>query len=544
MANQLKVAVVHAIIGLLDQGWSYRRIARELGVHRETVARYDRLRQTAGSKPANPTSGAGPGDNPKPANVTPGYLGLLPSDHSLGPPSRCQPYEAIIKQKLDQGLSAQRIWQDLVAEEGFDGSYSSAKRFVRRLGAKTPLPFRRMECEPGHEAQVDFGSGAWIIQNGKKRRAHVLRIVLSHSRKGYSEAELKQDTENFIRVLENAFHAFGGVPKTLVIDNLKAAVTRADWFDPELNPKVIAFARHYNFVFLPTKPYTPRHKGKVESGIKYVKNNALKGRGFASLAEHNQFLANWERQVADTRIHGTTRQQVGKRFSEVERSALMPLAGERFPSYHEGRRKVNRDGHIEVARAYYSVPPEYLGRRVWVHFDSRMVRIYNNHLQQIAVHVRVLPGKFHTDRSHLADAKISSIERGVEYMLSRARRLGNEAGRWATQMIAVRGIEGVRVLQGFLSLARKYPANIVNQAGDKALEAACFRLRPVRQLCKHYAQDQKELSLDEKHPIIRPLSEYQNLLTKSPIASQTKDKNVTCGNAICGNATCGQEKET
>jgi hypothetical protein len=79
-------------------------------------------------------------------------------------------------------------------------------------------------------------------------------------------------------------------------------------------------------------------------------------------------------------------------------------------------------------------------------------------------------------------------------------------------MIAVRGIEGVRVLQGFLSLAKKYPANAINQAGDKALEAACFRLRPVRQLCKRYAQDQQEFSLDEKHPIIRPLSEYQNLV--------------------------------
>ncbi len=512
MANVLKVAVVHAIIGLLEQGWSYRRIARELGVHRETVARYDRLRQTVGSKPANPIAGSNANDNSKPANATAGYLGLPPSDRSLGPPSLCQPFEAVIQQKLDQGLSAQRIYQDIVGEEGFGGSYSSVKRFVRRLGASTPLPFRRMECEPGYEAQVDFGTGAWIVQDGKKRRAHVLRIILSHSRKGYSEAVFKQDTENFIRVIENAFHAFGGVPKTLVIDNLKAAVTRADWFDPELNPKIIAFARHYNFVFLPTKPYTPRHKGKVESGVKYVKNNALKGRSFASLAEHNRFLLHWERQVADTRIHGTTRQQVGKRFVEVERSALQPLSGERFPSYQEGRRKVNRDGHIEVARAYYSVPPEYLGRRVWAHWDSRLVRIYNGQLQQIAVHVRVTPGKFHTDRSHLADAKISSIERGVEYMLDRARRLGGDAGRWATQMIAVRGIEGVRVLQGFLSLARKYPADIVNQAGNQALEAACFRLRPVRRLCKRYAEDQGELSLSDEHPIIRPLSEYQNLL--------------------------------
>lgn len=517
MANQLKVAVIHAIIGLLEQGWRYRRIARELGVHRETVARYDRLRRLADSKPPNATLGSDSEDNSKPANVTPGS-GFLPlPDRCLGPPSLCQPLSAVIKTKLDQGLCGQRIWQDLVGEHGFSGSYSSVKRFIRRHGGGTPLPFRRMECQPGHEAQVDFGSGAWVIEDDKKRRTHVLRIVLSHSRKGYSEAVFKQDAENFIRVLENAFHAFGGVPKTLVIDNLKAAVKKADWFDPELNPKMVAFARHYNFVILPTRPYTPRHKGKIESGIKYVKNNALKGRIFASLAEHNRFLAHWERQVADTRIHGTTRKQVGRHFREVEQPSLLPLVQERFPFYHEGRRKVNRDGHVEVAKAYYSVPPEYLGRQLWVRWDSRMVRIYNDCLQQIVVHARALPGKFRTNRVHLAQAKISSIERGVEYMLDRARRLGHDAGRWAGQMIAVRGIEGIRVLQGFLSLARKHPANIINRASRAALEAGCFRLRPVRQLCQHYLKDNKELAFIDNHPIIRPLSEYQNFLPEQEV---------------------------
>jgi transposase len=361
MANQLKMAMAHAINGLLERGWSHRRISRELGIHRETVARYDRLRKV--SKPANPTPGSDTEDPPKPANAT---LGSATPCRSLGPPSFCQPFTETIKNKLEQNLSGQRIWQDLVEEYGFAGSYSSVKRFIRRLGSDTPLPFRRMECGPADEAQVDFGSGAWIISAGHKKRAHVLRVILSHSRKGYSEAVFKQNTENLIRVLENAFHAFGGVPKTVVIDNLKAAVSKADWYDPDLNPKIVEFAGHYNFVFLPTKPYTPRHKGKVESGIKYVKNNALKGRVFGSLEEHNRFLIDWEHQVADTRIRGTTRKQVGRLFKEVEQEALLPLAGERFPFYSEGKRKVNRDGHIEVALAYYSAPPEYLGSEVWV----------------------------------------------------------------------------------------------------------------------------------------------------------------------------------
>jgi transposase len=533
MANQLKVAVVQAIIGLLEQGWRHRRIARELGVHRETVARYDRLRRQAGSKPANVTPGSDSISHSKPANPTPGSnpnhdskpangstaltTGVTATSEGMapwaaGPPSRCQPFAAIIQQKLDQELSAQRIWQDLVDEHGFDGSYSSVKRFVRRLGRGQPLPFRRMECAPGEEAQVDFGSGAWIVQDGKKRRTHVLRIVLSHSRKGYSEAVLKQDTETFIRVLENAFSAFGGVPKVLVIDNLKAAVKKADWFDPELNPKITAFARHYGCVILPTKPYTPRHKGKVESGIKYVKNNALKGRVFDSLSAENACLCHWERQVADTRIHGTTRQQVAKIFGEIEQPALLPLPAERFPSYHEGRRRVNRDGHIEVARAYYSVPPEYLGHRVWVRWDSRLVRIYNDRFQGIAVHPRVDDGHFQTHRSHLATQKIAAIERGVEAMLAQAAYLGHDAGCWAQQMLAVRGIPGVRVLQGFLSLAKRHRAAHINRASQTALAASCFRLRPLRHLCRQYAQTESETDFTDDHPIIRPLTEYQQLL--------------------------------
>ena len=114
-------------------------------------------------------------------------------------------------------------------------------------------------------------------------------------------------------------------------------------------------------MILPTKPYTPRHKGKIESGVNYVQENGLKGHGFTSLEEENEHLLHWETTVADTRIHGTIRKQVGKLFQEVERAALQPLPMERFPFFQEGKRIVHRDGHVEVAKAYYSVPPEYLG---------------------------------------------------------------------------------------------------------------------------------------------------------------------------------------
>jgi transposase len=181
---------------------------------------------------------------------------------SVGPASRCEPFRELIRGALERGLSAQRIWQDL-CEQGFTGGYDSVKRFCRRLQQGRPLPFRRIEVAPGDEAQVDFGRGAPLLTpDGKRKYPHAFRIILSYSRKGYADTVARQTTENLIRALENAFWHFGGVPRTLVIDNLKAAVTQADWFDPELNPKLVAFCQHYGTVILPTKPIHAAHKGK------------------------------------------------------------------------------------------------------------------------------------------------------------------------------------------------------------------------------------------------------------------------------------------
>ena len=269
MANQLKMAVVNAIITLKQREWSNRRIARELGIDRETVKRHLKLAQD-GSNPANdPPVGS---DNSKPATNAPSGSAVVEvgedqdqSGKLSGPVSQCEPYRAVIRERHEQELSAQRIYQDLVYEYGFAGSYYSVRRFVRRLGQSRQLPFRRIETPPGDQGQVDFGVGAPIITaDGKRKKSHVFRVTLSSSRKGYSEAVFRQTTENFIRALENSFWYFGGVPKTMVIDNLKAAVNKADWYDPELHPKIQSFCEHYGTVMLPSKPYTPRHKGKVE----------------------------------------------------------------------------------------------------------------------------------------------------------------------------------------------------------------------------------------------------------------------------------------
>ena len=507
MANRLTMAKINAIRTLHKSGHSNRKIAELLDVHRETVGRYvrpegseNRPDHPAGGAPPTGSAGAEAGGLPPPATADPAV--------SPGPASECEPYRQVILEKLEQGLSATRICQDLSEEPGFTASYYSVRRFVARLRRRSPLPVRRLETPPGEEAQVDFGTGASVrMPDGKVRRPWIFRIVLSHSRKAYSEAVWRQSTEAFLQCLENAFHHFGGVPKRLVIDNLKAAVARADWYDPEIHPKLQSFAAHYGTVFLPTKPYTPRHKGKVENSVKYVKGNALKGRTFRSLAEQNEFLLAWEANVADTRIHGTTKQQVARLFKQ-ERDALLPLPIERFPFFHEARRAVHRDGHIEVDKALYSVPPEYVTRRLWVRWDGRLVRVYNDRWEQVAVHAKAEPGRFRTAAEHIPREKVSAVERGTDALLRQVAAIGPQVQRWAEATTQARGVEAVRVLVGLKALAAKHDPEALNQACETALSYGAYRLRTIRQLLRRQADPQSQFDFIEEHPIIRPLSDY------------------------------------
>jgi transposase len=536
--NQLKLDIQQTISTLSRGGRSQRWIARELGIDRETVARYRRLaRQAQEAKPAIPPAGSEPAEEPNPAIVLPGPDVAAapggttgePPNPAISPPgskpgriSYCEPFEGIIQAGLDARLSAQRIYQDLVSDHQFAGSYDSVKRFVRQLQQAHPLPFRRMESEPGQEAQVDFGQGAWVIEDGRRRRPHVLRVILSASRKGYTEAFWRQTTENFIRGLENAFRHFGGVVAILIIDNLRAAVKKVDWFEPELNPKVVSFCEHYGTVIRPTKPAMPRHKGKVEAGVKYVQENGLAGKQFTSLGGQNIYLAHWEETVADTRIHGTTRQQVRSHFLTVERPKLLPLPASLFPAFNEAPRKVHRDGYAEVDKAYYSVPPEYVRRKVWARWDAKMVRLFNDRMEVIAVHVRQQPGKFKTDPAHIHDHKRTLIERGAEWILDRCRLLGQGAGTWAETLYQQRGAESLRVLQGLLALAEKHPAPQLNQACLLALTHGAWHLRDLRELLvRPVAQEQ--FAFIEIHPLIRDLQTYDNLVPVcfSPVPQNT-----------------------
>ena len=493
MSNILEGSMIETVKELGARGWGIRKIARELAINRRSVSKY----LSNDSKCTIPTTGSS-GDSDSKCTIS-----------TAGRQSLCVPHDEYIRGRLECGLSAQRVFQDLQFERAFDGSYESVKRYVRKLEECVEVPFRRMEVMPGTECQVDYGTGAWIVgSEGKRRKTHLFRVVLSCSRKAYSEVSFTQETECFLRALENAFRHFGGVPTTTVIDNLKAGVIKACVYDPVLNPKLRDFATHYGTCILPSRVRTPRHKGKVERQVGDAQDNALKGRTFKSLAEQNAHLRDWEVHVADKRIHGTTRRQVQQMFNE-ERPHLKALPPDLFPAFQEGRRKVHRDGHVEVAKAYYSVPPEYTRREIWVRYDGRLVEIFNDAMARICVHSYKEPGQRSTCREHIPPEKIANPELGNEWMLKKAWVIGDAAHAWSIAMLRDRGIPGSRVLNGLLSLRKKHALAAINTGCSKALDAQEFSLKGLRKHIANSSQQQQSFTFIEEHPLIRETKEYE-----------------------------------
>lgn len=507
VSNVLKVSMQTTVIALHSLGHSIRQIARQTGINRRTVRRY------IGAADACLAASKCTTSTPK---VTTGSVGPEPPKCTTPNPkvatgsrSRCEPWRDIIETAVEAGLTAERIWQDLRSCHGFEGAYNSVRRFVAGLRSSQPKRVWRVECEPGEELQIDFMAGPMLpdpAKPDKRRRCWLLRTVLSHSRKGYTEAVWKQDSESFLRALENALRAFGGVPAMLNFDNLKAAVKRADWFDPELSPKFAAFCRHYGITPMPCRPYSPQHKGKVERSVQHVRHNALAGHEFTSLSELNAHLRHWEQTVADTRIHGTTRRQVGEHFVTVEKPALKPLPQELFAAYTETKRRVGRDGYVEVAKAYYQAPPEHIGRSVWVRHDGRQVRIFNADIEQIASHTRIEPGRYSSVRGARGLDQAGTIESTLCYWQSKVESIGPNAGRWAKRAVTERGAEATRSLMGMTHLLKTHRASHVEQACIAALEHSAAdnpSLRTIRQHLPALGQHP-----EPSHPIVRELFVY------------------------------------
>lgn len=523
VSNVLKEEKKQQVIALGRLGWSLRQIEGATGVRRETAAGYLKragvgVRQAGNwghnavleGKPPIEVIADSPVSESNPAKeVTPDF-GV-----DAGPPARsssastCEPWREWIEAKVAVGRNAKAIWQELVDEHGFTADYQSVKRFVRKLyGTTTKQACAIIATPPGEEAQVDYGEGPMVrdATSRRYRRTRLFVLTLGYSRKSIRLLSFQSSARIWAELHEQSFRRLGGSTRVVVLDNLKEGVLAPDIFDPELNPLYRDLLTHYGCVALPCRVGHADRKGKVESGVGHAQQTPLRGMRFESLEEAQQYLDRWERRWADTRIHGTTKRQVAAMFAE-EKPVLQPLPLEPFRYYQHGDRTVHLDGCVEVAAAYYSAPPGWIGRLIRVQWDERHVRLMDprtgqllrEHLRQERGHHRIQD----QDRSPKTPASTARL-------LARAETAAVNIGTLCNAMHRRDGEIAVRRILGILSLVKKHGSAAVDQACAAALEINACDYRFVRRYLER--QPSLPLTLRQVDPIIRQLTLYRDLI--------------------------------
>jgi transposase len=478
------VTDVRELLRRLRLGDSARRIARDLGLSRNTVAHY---RRWAAARDLLE------GELPDAATLA-ALLAPAPAARPAHEQSAVEPFRAQVLAWHAQGVEGQAIWQLLVEQHGFAGSYSAVKRFLRGLGAATPAATVRVETAPGAEAQVDFGAAGRFVDpaTGRLRRAWVFVMVLAYSRHQYAELVFDQEVATWLRLHRAAFEFFDGVPVRVVLDNLKAAIVRAALYDPEVQRAYREGAEHYGFLIAPCRPRMPEHKGKVEQGgVHYVKRNALAGRTFRDLREANAHLRRWCLEVAGRRVHGTTKQVPLEVFTQVEHAALQRLPVTAWEPVTWKQAKLHPDCHVVFDGAYYSGPYRLVGQRLWVRGTALQVQLFHQHAL-LATHRRGRPGQRQTLPEHLPPDKILFLLQTPAWCREQAAAVGPACVHVITALLGERPLDRLRSAQGVLRLAQRY--------GAARLEAACARAAAAEEYRYHTVKAILAAGLD-RHPL-------------------------------------------
>ncbi len=457
--ERIHMNIYTEIIYRLRAKESERSVSRDLGISRPTVHKYKLKAFLEGYLDCQK-------ELPEREEIAKS-LGPIPQPPKA--PSTVEGYREVVEKYVQRGLEMTAIFQRLRDDYGYQGSYSSVRRFVHHVQPEEKEAYVRVHSEPGEELQVDFGNIGQIYdpKAGKMRKGYVFVATLGYSRHQYAEIVCDQKISTWLGLHQRALAFFGGVPRRVVLDNLKAAVVKALVLDPILGEAYRKLAQHYHFLISPNRPATPRHKGKVENGVNYVKRNFFAGQEFVDLERANLRLKAWVMETAGVREHGTTHQAPLKLFREVEQIALQALPGEPFDLHAICMAKVHSDCHIVVDGSYYSVPYTLVEQEVEVHVHERVVEIYADH-ELVRTHRRATQkGQWRTEMGDYPPSKAQYLLKTPQFCLKLALRIGPHTHQVVERSLADRPLDRLRSVQAILALAES--------VGEKRLEAACRR---------------------------------------------------------------------
>lgn len=371
----------------------------------------------------------------------------------------------------DRGLRLSKI-HELLERQGVRVPYSSLHRFATRhcgFRDERRVTVRVADVAPGELAEVDFGRLGFVHdpETGRRRTLHALIVTLVHSRHQYVHVTHRQTYADLIEGLEDAFAFFGGVPRRVVLDNLKAAITKADRYDPLFARTFAEYAHYRGFVIDAAVVRHPKGKPHVERQVQYVRESFFRGEQWLGADHVQREAVRWCLRTAGQRIHGTTKKRPLAVFEAVEREALQPLVRPRFDPPTWKSCKVHPDHHLQFEKALYSVPTRHVGKQVWVRGDSKLVRVFVDGAC-VKTHERMRAGERSTDYSDYPKQRAAYAMRDPEALIATARRRGEHIGRFAELLLAG-DFPWARLRQGqkLVRMAERY--------GDERVDAACRR---------------------------------------------------------------------
>ncbi len=344
---------------LKRQGLSIRAISRLTGLARKTVRRYLRAPELPVYGPREPR------------------------------PSRLDAFKPYLESRMQAGVWNARVLLRELRERGYAGGYTVLTDWLRpQRQAAQVVAVRRFETPPGWQAQVDWEHLGTLELSGQQRMLWGFAFTLGYSRVMMAEAALNQKLGTLLRMHEEAFRQLGGVPEEILYDRIKTVWLGSDergeivW-----HPVFADFAQYWGFRPRLCRPYRAQTKGKIESGVKYVRRNflcGLQGREPTGLEDLNAQLRAWVWEVANQRVHGTTHEPVRARW-ETDKLSLHAADRPPYPYLDEELRKVARDAYVAWQGSRYSVPWRYAGREVWVRDHNGAVEVHYGG-ERIAVH--------------------------------------------------------------------------------------------------------------------------------------------------------------
>lgn len=448
-------------------GDKIRSISRSTGLDRKTVRRFVKVAQKLELKPGIPW--------PEEKTVA----AFVSNAKRPRPPTPPGETEALLLSHRDQirhwlekdDLLLTKV-HELLARDGILVPYQSLHRFAQKwlnFGKRRSVTVRKLEGQPGEYAEVDFGRLGYIQDLGSKlpRVVYGFIVVLAYSRMSCLIPVFRQDLISVIHCFEEAFLFFGGCPKRIILDALKACLDLADPYVPRFNRTFLEYAAFRGFLPDPARPYHPKDKPTVERYVSYARERFFKGESFIDLEDVAHRALVWCRDVAGRRIHGTTRCVPLEVFEAEEKAALIPLKPERFVIPDWGRCKVHPDHHIRFNSALYTVPTQYIGKEVDVRSDGSLVRIYLG-AELIKTHPQQPRGGRSTDYNDYPKERAAYAMRYPDFYRKKAREIGAAVGAFADKLL-----EGefpwsrLRQAQKLLRLAERY--------GADRTDAACLR---------------------------------------------------------------------